>query len=236
MRWLFAALVLVNLGLLMWASWYKEEWRAPSAPSRPEVNREQLKLLAEPGVRLEPRATRSGAAQALVPASPAACYRLGPFAQREQAARAEARLGELRLAFVQREETRETPKGYRVYLPPFPTREAAEARRAELTRLGFRDHAVIQEEGMQNAVSLGVFAVEANARSHLEKLAAKGIRAELQPILQRRSVYWVELHGEVVHAVLDTLRRESWGAEAGLHETPCPAAPDAADAAKHPVR
>lgn len=225
MRWVFAALVLANLGLLMWASWYKEEPRAPSAQPRPEVNRDQLKLLSEPGVRLEPRAARPGTAQTLVPASPAACYRLGPFASPEQAARAEAWLGERRLAFERREETRETAKGYRVYLPPFPTREAAEARRAELTRLGFRDHAMIQEEGMQNAVSLGVFTVEANARSHLRKLADKGIRAELQPILQRRSVYWVEIRGEIASEVLEAMGKESWGGGAGLHEAACPAEP-----------
>lgn len=223
MRWIFAALVLANLGLWMWASWYKEPAHPAVSAPRPDVNADKLRLLAEPGVRLKPRSSRPEV-ETLAPATPNACYRIGPFAQSQLAERAGRRLAALGLAYESRSETRSTVTSWRVYLPPFPTREAAEAKRKELTHLGFRDHAVLEEPGLENAISLGVFTVEANAHHQMKRLAAQGMHAKLQPLTRTRTLHWLWLPPAtgIPAEGWSLLQQESWGEDARLQEAPCP--------------
>ncbi len=220
MRWVFAVLVLANLGLWMWASWYKEPARPMQSAPRADVNAAKLKRLDEPGVRLVPRSERREV-ETLAPATPKSCYRIGPFAQPEHAAQAGQRLAALGVTFESRAETHETVTSWRVYLPPFPSRAAAEAKRSELTGLGFRDHAVLEEPGLENAVSLGLFKVETNAHHHLERLAAKGIHAKLQTLTRTRVVHWLWLPGGIPAERRKALYQESWGKDARLQEAPC---------------
>ena len=53
MKWVTAALVLLNLGLFMWGTWYHQPLVALEVP-RPSVDvaPEKIKLLAEPGAHL----------------------------------------------------------------------------------------------------------------------------------------------------------------------------------------
>jgi hypothetical protein len=221
MKWLFAALLAANLGFWMWASWYK----APAAPSaaapHPDIHPERIRLITEPGVRLELRASRPKV-ETLAPASPNVCYRLGPFVRREEAQQALGRLAALGIGHELRTEARATVTGWRVYLPPLPSRAAAEAKRKQLTALGFHDHAVLEEPGMENAVSLGVFAVEANARNQLKLLTEKGVReARLAPLTLARTVHWLWLPPDLPAEKREALAREFEG-RAAVQQTPCP--------------
>jgi len=54
MRWMFAALVLANIGLLMWATWYREG-AGELQPPRPVFHPEQMVPLNAPGVALRAR-------------------------------------------------------------------------------------------------------------------------------------------------------------------------------------
>jgi hypothetical protein len=189
-----------------------------------------MRLLKEPGVRLVPRTppTAVPAPESVMPpvAEPATlvCYRLGPFASSESADQAMARLGELKLGAERQQEERRTVTGFRVMLAPFPSRPAAEEKRRELTRLGFKDHAVISEEGQPLALSLGVYSIETNAQRHLARLAARGIKAELQPLHQVRVVYWLEVRHTEPGA--EALKKLDWGsADVGLVAESCPQAP-----------
>jgi hypothetical protein len=231
MKWVAATLALLSLGLWMWILWYADTPMEDAAPpARAEVAPNKMRLLTEPGVRLVPRAppppaapAPDGSATATEPAA-LVCYRLGPFASGEAAEQAMARLGGIKIAAVRQQEERRTVTGYRVYLPSFPSRQSAEEKRRELTRLGFKDHAVISEEGMQNALSLGVYSIEINAQRHLVRLAAKGVKARLQPLYQVRVVYWLEIRpaGNEVEA----LKKLEWGSpEIGLLAESCPPVP-----------
>jgi hypothetical protein len=181
-----------------------------------------MKRLNEPGVRLVPRTPPAPPAPAPTPEPVVfACFRLGPFASVESADKAASMLKERQLAYEQSQEERRTVTGYRLTLPPFPTRQAAEAKRAELTRLGFRDHAILNEEGMRNALSLGVYSVEANAQRQRARLQVKGIKADLQATHQVRTVYWLDLR--VPESASEELRKTDWGSsDAALTSEPCP--------------
>lgn len=224
LKWIFAALVLANLGLWMWASWYKdaplEETRMARAPVAPE----KMRLFGEPGVKLVPRKQPPPANAALTASVAPACFRIGPFPDVDVVARAETRLNELPLTYSRRAEETRSVTGYQVYLPPLPSQKAAERKRRELTRLGFKDHALMQEEGMQNAISLGLFAVEANAESRVRELAAKKVQAKIQPFQQTRTRLWLDVAVKAPAETVGKMKQIDWAArDAQVQEITCPA-------------
>lgn len=223
LKWIFAALVLANIGLWMWASWYKdaplEESRAPRAPVAPE----KMRLFNEPGVRLVPRKTPPPADAELTANVAPACFHIGPFPDADLVARAESRLNELPLTYSRRAEDFQTT-AYQVYLPPLPSQKAAERKRQELTRLGFKDHALMQVPGMQNAISLGLFTVEANAQVRVRELAAKKVQASIQPFQQTRTRFWLDVAVRAPAETTGKLKQIDWAAkDVQVQEIACPA-------------
>ncbi len=218
LKWIVGLLLLINLAVLMWILWYAEP-EVPPIVERTEVAREKLRPIGERGVPLQVRAPKP-VPEPVVPAPDAVCFRLGPFAGAEAAGEAGQRLTELKLAYESREEKQMTVTGYRVYLPSYKTLAQAEAVRRELRRKGFRDHVVMTDAGFKNAVSLGLFTVEENARRHLRNLAAKGFKAQLQFQHQVKSLYWLEARSQPDQ--VEALRGLVW------KDTAVKLAPDAA--------
>lgn len=224
LKWIFATLVLANLGLWMWASWYKETPLEESRVARAPVAPEKMRLFNEPGVKLVPRKRPPPANAGLTANVAPACFQIGPFPDVDLVARAESRLRELQLTYSRRAEETRRVTGYQVYLPPLPSPQAAERKRRELTRLGFKDHALIQEEGMQNAISLGRFAVEANAQSRVRELAAKKVQASIQPFQQTRTRYWLDVAVRTPSETADRMKQIDWAAkDVQVQEIACPA-------------
>jgi hypothetical protein len=233
MKFVFGLLVLANLGLLMWGSWYHEPLVTAETPKpREEIAADKLRLLSEPGVRLVVRA-KSAPPPRPVETSPeteALCYRLGPFPALEKARVAGARLEAWKLAHERVAELETLGPAYRLILPPLPSKEAAEDKRRELTRLGFTDHALVQrEEGMENAIALGIFTVEQNAQARQQQLARKGIEATMQPVPNVQPIYWLALaaiaeDGKLGEIPLARFGEEDWGvAGVALQPTACAA-------------
>ncbi len=218
LKWSLAFLVLANIGLWMWATWYKDmpEEEDETLTALPSLSPYKMRLLSEPGVNLVSRKTLAG------------CYRIGPFVDSDQTAKAAAVLHEQRLGFTQRDEEQKVVT-YRVYLPPLSSKEAVEKQRQELTRLGFTDHAVILEEGWHNAISLGLFSIPANAEHRVRELAAKGVTAKIQSLTQTRLLHWLEITGPFLTETLNRLKEMNWDAkDVQLSEFVCPGASPAA--------
>jgi hypothetical protein len=105
-----------------------------------------------------------------------------------------------------------------------PSPKVAERKRRELTRLGIKDHALIQEGDMQNAISLGLFTVEANAASRVRELAAKKVQARIQPFQQARTRFWLDVAVKVPAPTADRIRQIDWAAkDVQVREITCPA-------------
>jgi hypothetical protein len=213
-KWIFAALVLANVGAAMWLRWYTEP-PVNEDVARPAFHADKLKLLGESGVRPKARPqVAEPAADTVIPA----CYRAGPYAELDTAVAAGKRLEERGVTSMRREETQRAISGYRVFLPPFPSKQAAEAKRRELNRMGFTDNALVQEGG-RFGISLGLFAIEANGTNHLRRLNARGVRAKMEPVQHARAAYWLELSGE---NLFETLKDFAWSAPGvTLAEYPC---------------
>jgi hypothetical protein len=194
LKWLFGALLLANLGLWMWASWYREAPAPEDRGARAPIAPQKLRRLAEPGVKLVPRKVPPPLNAELASSAPQICFRVGPFPDADAAAGAESKLGALQLASVRRAEEIKLISGYRVSLPAFSSKAAAERERRRLTQLGIKDHALIQDGATRYLVSLGLFAVEANAQGRVHELAAKGVTARIEPMEQTRTRYWLDIN------------------------------------------
>jgi hypothetical protein len=171
-----------------------------------------------------PRKTPPPANAELTASVAPACFHIGPFPDADLVARAETRLNELPLTYSRRAEETRNVTGYLVYHPPLSSPKAAERKRQELTRLGFRDHALIQEGDMQNAISLGLFTVEANAASRVRELAAKKVQARIQPFQQTRTRFWLDVAVKAPAQTADRIRQIDWAAkDVQVREIACPA-------------
>ena len=235
LKWVFATLVLANIGLWMWASWYREPPVEDNRVARAPIALEKMRLLSEAGVKLTPRKVPPPANAELAANTPQVCFHIGPFPDADPTTKAEAKLNEWHLIYARRAEETKAITGYRVYLPPLKSKQAAERKRQQLTRLGFKDHALIQEEGWQNAISLGLFSVEANAESRVRELAAKGVVAKVQPLSQTRSVYWLDIGVSVPPDTALKVKQADWGAQdIQAQETTCPAGASPSSAPPQP--
>jgi len=227
LKWVFAALVLLNLGLWMWGSWYKETLIPENRSARAPVAPEKMRLLSEPGVKLQPRKTAAPVNAGLTAHLPQVCFHVGPLPDTALTSNAESKLVEWNLVFVRRAAEIKVITGYQVFLPSLASKEAAERKRQELTRLGFKDHALIQNPAGEDIISLGLFSVEANAQSRVHELAAKGIEAKMQPLHQSRDVYWLDINSPVPPEIAAKMKQTDWGAkDTQAQEAACATAPN----------
>lgn len=224
-KWLFALFILANVGLWLWMTGFRQDNTVTVEGPRPAIQPEKIRLLSEPGVQVQPRAPDAPVSPELANVAAGGCYRLGPFAGDVEVEQAIAILKQIPLAYERQREEQTIVTGYRVYLPPLASRAAAEKKRHQLTRLGFKDHSVIQEGDLENAISLGLFTVEANAQKHLQALAAKKIEAQMQTLTETHTRQWLALGpAENLAGVQPSLRETDWGGvDIKLEETACPA-------------
>jgi len=200
-KWLVGVLLLLNVAVFMWGSWYKVIPPGAAVKARPSVNADRIRPLRQPTSANVSGVEGTGQRGRL-------CISLGPFASAEQVSAAIStaqRLGAMR---TRSEQLEETSTSYRVYLPALESRKLAERKRAQLTELGFKEHYVIEEPGRENAVSLGVFAVEKNAAALVRVLAEKGVSAKQETITNTQPTYW--LKAEIDSQQLDGLQRQGW--------------------------
>jgi hypothetical protein len=225
MRWGFAVLVLANVGLLMWATWYRGgvgEARAPNPVFHPE----QMVPISAPGVALRLRKNER-TEPSLVAAKPRPrCVSIGPFASAELADKAALRLTEAKQIATRRSEERKLESSYWVYLAPFTSRKQAEQRLREIERLGIRETLIMADADGNPAISLGLFTHAENAQKRLQELAQKGIQAKQEIRFRTENLAWFDLRlPEPADAVLERLRGVDWGVP-GLEVRAEPCAPE----------
>lgn len=221
MRWIFAALVLANLGFLMWASWFRE---APGERivARPLYHPELMVPLKAGSSTLKARTTERAEAP-LAEAKPRPrCVTLGPLAA-AAADKAATWLAGEQVSARRRDETLKTESGHWVFLAPFATRKEAEARRRELDRLGLHEHLIMKDSDGRMAISLGLYTSAENARNRMKELAEKGVTAQQETRYKSEKMSYFDLRlVEPADEALSRLRAQGWaGAGAEVRETPC---------------
>lgn len=227
MRALFALLALANVAFFLWAVGFKPSSMPAAKPAHSAIEAQKIRLLTEPGVIVEPRTNRNANLGALAPVAPqegqqTLCYTVGPFEDAAALNAAGVRLQELGLSYTERVQDNREPAGFRVFLDPFPDVKAAERRRQELVRLGFKDHAVITEPGRPIGISLGIFSVAENAQGFLARLAEKKVKAKMETLTRARRTQWLDTY-PLTAAVAERVKQSfSEVRGAGVSEKLCP--------------
>jgi SPOR domain len=222
MRWLFAALVLANIGLLMWATWYRDG-AGEATPPRAVLHPEQMVPLSAPGVALRARKNER-VEPPLAAATPRPrCVSIGPFASPELADKAVLRLTDEQQTATPRREERKLEDRYWVHLAPFASRKQAERRLRELDRLGIREVLIMPDADGNPAISLGLFTQADNAQKRLQELAQKGVQAKQAIRTYSENLIWLDLRlPEPADDVLNRLRATDWKAPGiEVRDAPC---------------
>lgn len=147
------------------------------------------------------------------------CWQLGPFDNAAEAVRLAQALppGVNRLSVE--EATVSVPRGYYVLIPPFATRAEALRIERELKAEGVEDSWVFITGPLKNAVSLGLFNRELNAKRRLQLVQSKGFEPELRVRYRDTEKIVLLVEGasdETVREALEALSGE------GLEAVSCP--------------
>ncbi|MBS7458205.1 SPOR domain-containing protein [Coralloluteibacterium stylophorae] len=190
-RSLVVLLVAMNLGAAAW--WIGHRAPPPAAPPPPPADVPALVLLseAEPRDLAVPEAETAAAPEPLTAAP--LCLSLGPLQTPADARRIVDALGTAVARSRTREVAGETLRGYRVYLPASPTREAALATARELAARGIQDYYVVTAGAQQNTVALGLFRDLSNAEARRDAVRALGYAPVLEPRTEPGSQWWVDI-------------------------------------------
>ncbi|CAA9351505.1 MAG: hypothetical protein AVDCRST_MAG71-2799 [uncultured Lysobacter sp.] len=189
-RALLVFLLVLNLGVGLW--WWLGASTPASVAMAAGTQVPELQLASEqPAGSASPApAVAPLGGTAPLPAD-AACISLGPFADATAAAAVATRITAIRTRVAARASGR--VRGWRVFVPPQSSPEAAQALGARIAAAGFADYFVMRTGADTNAIALGRFQSEQAARRHAAAVAAAGFPARAEAVGGGPTVTWLDL-------------------------------------------
>lgn len=122
-----------------------------------------------------------------------ACAEWGPIAPGD-VDRAQEALNGVLPGLKAEQVSRTESSGWWVYVPPLPTRQAANQRVAELRRAGVTDLFIIPDDvKLRNAISLGVFRSEDAANGYLDTLRKRGVNDAVMTERERNARIYLQV-------------------------------------------
>jgi len=166
MRTVVALLLVANLAMFAWTQL--------ELVSDGESGRLQKQLAPESIKLLTPQQV-AGLGPAKAAQLPNVCLEWGGFTDAERPA-ALAALEPLQLGKQLSQRRIESTSAWWVYLPPLPSKTAAEKKVAELRAQGLKDFFILTDGAQKNAISLGVFKTGEAANKFLDTVKEKGVK------------------------------------------------------------
>ena len=190
-RALIVLFSVLNLGVAAW--WIAHDPPSPPAPAAVPAGVARLQLIDEgasapapaaPVASTPATASPQGAAETITALASQQCFSFGPFASREAGEAASAKLKPLVQQVAAREQAGATSpvRGWRVYLPPLPSLEQAQAVAQRVGAAGFDDFLVVREGAEANSIALGRYRSEEGARKRADALTAAGFAVQTAPL------------------------------------------------------
>lgn len=200
MRVLLMILLLANLGVLAWFQWHDDSGRLPRGEPVGEIGKRLVLVserddLAEPAQLSDSRPDEPG--DRFADEAPVRCATVGPFEQREIAEVGQERLRDLGIEALVREAAGQIRAGYWVYLPPFPSRNAARDTQDELRARGVQDLFIVTASDQRNAISLGLFTTAERADQRAAEIGRLGFTPRVAERFRDAPVYWLNFHEPV---------------------------------------
>lgn len=230
-RALIVLFSVLNLGAAVW--WIAHDPPPPPpAPMQLPPGVAPLQLVDEAGTRppqpavaavtavTAPAATPA-AADGITAAPAAQCFSFGPFASNDAGSAAAAKLKPLVRMLATRGQAAASARGWRVYLPPQPSREQAEAVAQRIGAAGFSDFLIVREGAEANSIALGRYRGEDAANKRAQALNAAGFAARAEALDGAEAV-WLDV---VAEQAFDPRRAQAAIAAEQVRKTDCPTAP-----------
>lgn len=141
-----------------------------------------------------PPPTAATPVPAVAETAKAQCFSIGPFADAAAADAARAKLQPLaqKLATRAQAGTSNPSRGWRVYLPPAASAEAAQATAQRIRAAGFSDLFVMGGGADANGIALGRFRSEESARKRASSLSEAGFPARVEALGETVSATWID--------------------------------------------
>jgi hypothetical protein len=188
-RFVFFALLFLNLAYFAWAHWI-------DAPRPPPVNESiahlpQLKMAGES----PPAGTPAGhGTQKTALNDTPGCWSVGPFVDPASGAQAAALLKAKGFDPRQRAEQGRVALGYWVYVGRLASQAEADRALATLERHGVRDALVVPETGNTGRrLSLGFYSERSRAEHRAQAVRQAGLSAQIAESKLPDTLYWVDL-------------------------------------------
>lgn len=227
-RALIVLLSVLNLGVAAW--WIAHDPPPPPAAPQLPPGVTRLQLVSEHAAARGPAPVASTASNEATPAAPPAsvatvanaapqCFSFGPFASGADAAA--TRLKPLVRSVHVRAQAPAAPNGWRVYLPPLPSLEQAQAIATRIGAAGFSDLLVVREGAEANSIALGLYRSEEAAKKRADALNAAGFAAQAEAVGGPAvAPAWLDV---VADAAFDPRRTQALIAAAQFRKADCPA-------------
>lgn len=192
LRALVLLLLAMNVGVAAWWA-LRPPPQAPVALPATDPDVPALVLLSETDQAPALVAEQADPPEPIGDGEQRECLEIGPFLTQADLRRAVGALtaGARRIQF--RETTAVVQRGYRVFLPAPPTREAALATARGLFGRGIRDYYVVTAGEDENTISFGLYRNEQNALRRLEQVRGFGVEARLEPRSENIPQFWIDL-------------------------------------------
>ena len=179
-------LVMLNLGAAGWWVWQPPAAAAPTtasagAPSLQLVDEQPAAPAVVPVAPATAPATPASVATPPVAAT-AVCLRFGPFASTGARDTARTRLQQAGVDPRPHDSPAREVRGWKVYMPPQASREAALAMAEKIKSAGVADLFVMTQGDDINSIALGRFGSEAGAQRRQAELQGKGFSAQVAAI------------------------------------------------------
>lgn len=167
-------LVVLNLGVAAW--WLLHAAPSPAAPIETPAGAARLRLVVESPAAAQAVAAQASAARPAAP-QPDAAQRSGEQVSEGPAPGAAG-------PALACEGGDGPASGWRVWLPPLPSAEAAQAIATRIGESGFSDYVVVRDGADANAIALGRYGTEQAAQRRTAALRAAGFPARCARIPQ----------------------------------------------------
>jgi cell division septation protein DedD len=220
----FFVLLLANLVL---ALWYTQIASRATGANIPEVPAEKrMVLLREhqalqaaasgvpqpaepleiPDVQLAQEELQPPPQAAHTPAVPT-CHTVGPFTDLDRAKAVSERIKQLGANVTRRNKTEQEQYGYRVFLPPYKTRDDAVAATQRLAKSGIQDYFIISDDDRKNGISLGLFRKKTGAVRRMEQISRFDFKPQMEIRYKDNTIYWLD-YEQTGELVTDSIWRE----------------------------
>lgn len=125
------------------------------------------------------------------------CYSLGPFNKKAGAEAIAAQLKKLGASSIDiKKKNEQRNRGYWVYLPSYPSRDAAIAAAERLASNGFTDYFVVSGGERNNSISLGLFTLKQGSERRVERLKQMGFNPKVEARNEDAVVYWLDYRAD----------------------------------------